>query len=137
MHLQAAADGYTSRTTHLASAAPEPSYIGPYFTKFLTHDGTEVTLKHTGRIPGAHQDKAVFAAPADTGSGTKTQVVVKFCDACSGEGHELLAHSDPPLAPKLWFCDRVESVGMYVVGMDHVDECDRPLSDARASRAEG
>ena len=113
------------------SAAHTPPFIGPHFTKFSMQDGTEVELEYTGRMSGAHPlDHAMFTALADTGSGTKTRVVVKFTYRYSREGHELLAHADPTLAPKLWFCDRVKSVGTYVVVMDFVDECDRPLSDA-------
>ena len=112
------------------SAAHAPSFIGPHFTKFSMPDGTEVPLEYTARMPVDHHDKAVFKALADTGSGSKTRVIVKFTHAYSRKGHELLARADTPLAPKPWFRDWVESVGSHVVVMDLVDVCDRPLSDA-------
>ncbi|EKM53157.1 uncharacterized protein PHACADRAFT_210864 [Phanerochaete carnosa HHB-10118-sp] len=109
-------------------------YVGPHFTKFtkLTKSGEiEVTLEYTGRLGQEEFSKAVFTALAHTGTGTgaAAKVVVKFAHAYSCRGHKLLA--DHKLAPELWFCEKVESVDMYVVVMDFVpSRTIGPLSDA-------
>ena len=76
-----------------------------------------------------HPSRAVFKARAHTSFGVET-VVVKFAYTYSREGHNLLAQSDPPLAPRLWFCEKVESIGMYVVVMDFVASQDCGMSAA-------
>jgi len=61
----------------------------------------------------------VFKASARaSGSDTISTVIVKFAVTYSQHGHQLLATQS--LAPKLWFCEAVESVGMYMVVMDYV-----------------
>ena len=47
---------------------------------------------------------------------------MKFIPTYNPDAHKLLA--DKGLAPRVWFCERVESVGgMFVVVMDYIDTC--------------
>ncbi|KAI0822206.1 hypothetical protein BC628DRAFT_1328110 [Trametes gibbosa] len=106
---------------------PRP-FIGPHFTTFLC-ENTPTVLVYTKRLDGHNSRKAVFAAQA-TIEGVERQLIVKYAHSYSVKGHKLLA--DNSLAPKLYFCEKVASVGMYVVVMDHIsdamDAADRPLS---------
>ncbi|KAH9846169.1 hypothetical protein C2E23DRAFT_907962 [Lenzites betulinus] len=109
--------------------------IGPHFTTFKTKDDTKVMLKYTGRLSPEECRKAVFTALAYTDPATTqpTAVVVKFTHTYSATAHALLAeHAGEPFAPKLWFCEKVASVGMYVVVMDHLqdaqDAADRKMT---------
>ncbi|KAI8996215.1 hypothetical protein BD414DRAFT_193078 [Trametes punicea] len=108
-----------------ASARP---YIGPQWTQFKMGNKT-VTLTYTGRLFPDQQSKAVFTAVARVNGATATrEVIVKFTHAYPAEGHRLLAnHRTPqgtprPFAPKLWFCEVVESVGKYGVVMDWIKD---------------
>ena len=98
----------------------------PHFVQFTSVDGKSVTLRYDGRLLPTCTNKAVFKAFAqisDDGT-SETPVVVKFTSRYGREGHELLQQShellQEGLAPKLWFCEEVDDVGMYVVVMDFV-----------------
>ena len=116
------------------SVAPAPPYISPHFTSFRM-DGKNVTLDYFERFTNGNPWRAVFAADAHTDSGTKTTVVVKFAYRYSRAAHELLAQHDPPLAPRLWFCEKVASVGMHVVVTDCIADFDRDSALSAAERA--
>jgi len=63
------------------------------------------------------EDKAVY------------DVVIKFTSTYCGDAHRKLA--EVGRAPFLWFCERMESVGMYVVVTSYEDgeQADRALRD--------
>jgi len=54
------------------------------------------------------------------GDHVKHNVVIKFTATYCANSHQKLAEMGR--APRLWFCEHVESVGMYEVVMDHEDE---------------
>jgi hypothetical protein len=100
-----------------SSPSALPSY--PHFRRFTTKDGS-YELQYTERLRPENSAKAVFKALARvSGSDTISTVVVKFATAYSQRGHQLLATRS--LAPKLWFCEMVESVGLHVVVMDYIE----------------
>ncbi|KAI0628162.1 hypothetical protein C8Q77DRAFT_475091 [Trametes polyzona] len=120
-----------------ATSVQAQVYIGPHFTAFTDKGGARVELKYTGRMSPDECRKAVFTAVASTGTaeagGAQSEpvaVVVKFAHTYSDVAHSLLA--DHSLAPKLWFCEKVPSVGMYVIVMDHLkdrqDAADRTMT---------
>ncbi|KAI0760007.1 hypothetical protein C8Q74DRAFT_1158290, partial [Fomes fomentarius] len=62
------------------------------------------------------------------------KVVVKITKTYDRAAHELLAEMSQ--APKLHYCEEVESVGMYVVVMDYVDGVlDNPVHIASLRKA--
>ncbi|EKM52982.1 uncharacterized protein PHACADRAFT_30101 [Phanerochaete carnosa HHB-10118-sp] len=85
-------DYYTCLTIFATPQTPpgKPPYIGPHFIKFTRTDGSQVTLEYTERLSANYPAKVVFLALADTGSGTKSTVVVKFTYEYSLEGHKAL-----------------------------------------------
>jgi serine/threonine protein kinase len=91
----------------------------PYFREF-TSDGKLYKLKYTKRMAEDYPDKAVFeASTKPVGQvGEPEGVVVKFTHSYCGAAHRLLA--EQLLAPRLRYCEKVESIGMYVVIMDLV-----------------
>ena len=97
----------------------------PTFSTFL-HDGAEYQLKYIRRLV-PYNDKVVFLAAA-TRTGTEGAegdiVVVKFAKTYGKEAHALLEQHDPPLAPRLWYCEPVKQLGgLWMVVMDHVENC--------------
>ncbi|KAI8996267.1 hypothetical protein BD414DRAFT_575629 [Trametes punicea] len=124
-------------TESTASPASPKPYIGPQFTGFEI-GGRAVTLTYTGRVLEDELSRAVYTALAHVqGSEVAHEVVVKFTHAYCVEGHRLLAdHRTPegahrPLAPRLWYCSKVPSVGMYVVVMDRIKNTEeRKLTEA-------
>ncbi|KAI0327597.1 hypothetical protein GY45DRAFT_1373013 [Cubamyces sp. BRFM 1775] len=94
--------------------------IGPHFQRYDDEQGKTVTLTYKRRLATEYPMKAVFVAEAKTDTETR-DVVVKFTPVYGKAAHELLASASPPQAPKLHFCDAVESVGMWVVVMDYVE----------------
>ncbi|KAH9887338.1 hypothetical protein C8Q73DRAFT_713661 [Cubamyces lactineus] len=94
--------------------------IGPHFQRYDDEQGKTVTLTYKRRLATEYPVKAVFVAEAKTDTETR-DVVVKFTPVYGKAAHELLASASPPQAPKLHFCDVVESVGMWVVVMDYVE----------------
>ena len=106
---------------------PRPSLF-PHFSCFKV-DGRDFELEYIKRIP-QHFKKAVFKATIQL-DGRAHPVVVKFTPTYCARAHQVVyeMHS----APKLWFCELVESVGMFVVVMNFVDghhaDDDRPLPE--------
>ncbi|KAI0636366.1 hypothetical protein C8Q77DRAFT_1072109 [Trametes polyzona] len=123
-----------------AMSVQAQAYIGPHFTAFTDTDGARVELQYTGRLSPDESRMAVFTAAAYTSPTAAAgaaqpepkEVVVKFAHTYSAAAHGLLA--DHALAPKLWFCEKVPSVGMYVIVMDHLkgmqDAADRTMTPA-------
>jgi len=75
------------------------------------------TVEYTSRLPPRSQSGAVFKGTVCGEDGVKHNIVIKFTpDYCKG-AHEKLA--EVGRAPLLRFCERVGSVGMYVVVMDY------------------
>ena len=107
-------------TAPAADLVPPPPIISPHFAQYQDEQGKTVTLTYTRRLARDYPMKAVFVAEAKTDTETRT-VVVKFTPAYGKDAHELLASATPPQAPQLRFCEFVESVGMWVVVMDHVE----------------
>ncbi|KAI8996214.1 hypothetical protein BD414DRAFT_575583 [Trametes punicea] len=124
-------------TVSTASPASPKPYIGPQFTGFEI-GGRAVTLTYTGRVLEDELSRAVYTALAHVqGSEVAHEVVVKFTHAYCVEGHRLLADhrttegAHRPLAPRLWYCSKVPSVGMYVVVMDRIKNTEeRKLTEA-------
>ncbi|KAI0094198.1 hypothetical protein BDY19DRAFT_8862 [Irpex rosettiformis] len=97
----------------------------PHFRYFTTRDRKRVALEYVERLAQEHTEKAVFKAFAkdDSENSSCLTVVVKFTPKYNQDAHIGLA--DVGLAPKLWFCERVESVGgWYVIVMDYVEPCE-------------
>jgi serine/threonine protein kinase len=66
-------------------------------------------------------------------SGDESIVVVKFTPSYSKEAHSMLAALK--LAPRLWFCERVQDAGgLYVVVMDYMDSVGYSRQNSKASR---
>ena len=91
--------------------------MSPHFREF-TVDEKSYRLKYTKRMAAHYSNKAVFEASMKPMSqaGESRIVVVKFTHSYCGAAHRLLAEMS--LAPRLWYCEKVETVGMYVVVMD-------------------
>ena len=125
-----------SRTQSQMNPRPLPGSIQrrhsfPHFSRFEVN-GREFELEYVKRIP-QHFQKAVFKATIQL-DGRAHPVVVKFTPTYCARAHQVIyeMHS----APKLWFCEVVESVGMFVVVMDFVDghqiDDDRPRLPPKA-----
>jgi hypothetical protein len=89
----------------------------PHFRRF-TANGGDFELKYVTRLVPHHSDKAVFKATFQQ-DGQDHTVVVKFTPKYCARAHEIAGSMDS--TPKLWFCEVVESVGMFVVVMDFVE----------------
>ncbi|EKM52256.1 uncharacterized protein PHACADRAFT_198316 [Phanerochaete carnosa HHB-10118-sp] len=81
---------------------------------FSIQNGMQVTLEYTSHLSPDEPLKALFKALANISS-SLTEVVVKFALTYLHEGHELLANSNLLLAPKLWYCEKVDSINIYVI----------------------
>lgn len=80
-------------------------------------------MKYIDRLAKEDTEKAVFKANMEDQSGTLTPVVVKFTPKYCRDAHALCA--DAGLAPKIWFCQRLDDVGgLYIVVMDYVNSCE-------------
>jgi hypothetical protein len=92
--------------------------LPPHFQNF-TVDGITYKLKYKERMVNDHPDKAVFVASVEPANQAGAlDVVVKFAYSYCKTAHMLLAENS--FAPRLQYCEKVESVGMYVVVMDLV-----------------
>lgn len=95
------------------SISPHPM-IRPCFTSYCDNTGKQIDLVYTERLD------ADFIAEATSDTHT-TKVVVKFAHTYNRAAHELLATSLPPQAPKLRYCAREDTVGMWVIVMDYAE----------------
>ena len=108
-------------STRTQTSKPAHSYIGPHLLELCPKTGEQIVLEYTSRLMADDPRKAVFTARARRGDeGDSSDVVVKFTHRYCEQAHCLLAKQEEPLAPRLWFCAKVESVGMYVVVMDYI-----------------
>ena len=83
-------------------------------------DGKKYTVDYKTRLAPSFPSKAVFKGTVVCSEDeAKYNVVIKFTPTYCEAAHRKL--SDVERAPSLRFCERVESVGMYVVVMDYVD----------------
>jgi hypothetical protein len=89
----------------------------PHFCRF-TANGKDFELKYVTRLVPHHSEKAVFKATLQQ-DGQTHPVVVKFTPTYCARAHEVAFEMGS--APKLWFCEVAESVGMFVVVMDFVE----------------
>lgn len=64
-----------------------------------------------------YSSKAVFLANAQVPGNSK--VVIKFTEAYGKDAHKVAYEGG--FAPQMHFCNKVDSVGMWVVVMDFVD----------------
>ncbi|RDB20191.1 hypothetical protein Hypma_013141 [Hypsizygus marmoreus] len=134
-----ASSGATSLSFNRARGMELASF--PHFRQFTSLiNGSDVNLEYAARLSPKYSEKAVFKALAQTSGaeGSFQTVVVKFTSTYYRIGHELLARKSR--APRLWFCEEVESVGMYVVVMDFVErrrpDDESPLSPELISSLE-
>lgn len=114
-----------SRESSARGCVPTPidsliSPIYPYFTKFNSKE-VQYTLAYTRRLEREYSSKTVFQAELTSSQDPmqKHDVVVKFAYSYSGEGHQLLAEAS--FAPKLWYCERDNDMGLYVIVMEYVE----------------
>ena len=126
----------SSGTSPASSSALLP-YVGPSFDAYTDDNGQRVELRDVARLAADYSSKAVFLADARVTDKDKAmfKVVVKFTEAYGKDAHRV-AHEDG-FAPKLYYCEKVESVGMWVVVTDfvlsvsvHVSSVAEPLRKA-------
>ena len=108
------------------SPAPNPSHPisgmvpSPHFQAYAAGN-KRYKIEYTERLARHFPSSTVFKGTIECEGGedkAKHDVVIKFTDGYCKDAHEMLTKIS--LAPKLWFCNREESVGMYVVVMGHV-----------------
>lgn len=93
-------------------------FVPPHLKRFM-YGSESFNLVYTNRLAAQYGDKSVFRATF-RGRDNEHSVVVKFTASYSKDGHGQLAAAG--LAPKLWFCERIENVGgLYVVIMDYIE----------------
>lgn len=88
--------------------------VPPHFQEFTVNE-TVYRLKYKERLAKDQEEKGVFVAAMEPGG---FDVVVKFAHSYRKDAHVLLASKS--FAPRLRYCEKEESVGMYVVVMDLV-----------------
>jgi len=109
---------------------PITSRVAPPSFREYVVDGKKYTVDYETRLAPSFPDKAVFKGTiALSGDSTKHSVVVKFTQMYCEDAHQKLA--EVGRAPFLQFCERVESVGMFIVVMDYVggEHARKPLRD--------
>ena len=103
--------------------------VPPSFREYIV-DGKKYTVGYEKHLTPSVPFKAAFKGTvALSGDSTKYDVVIKFTPTYCGDAHRKLA--DVKRAPFLRFCERVESVGMFVVVMDYEgrEHARKPLRD--------
>ena len=107
-----------------------PDLVPPSFRDFEVYD-KRYTVVYKRRLDPSFPDKAVFLGTISNGDKDQGShdVVIKFTPAYCKDAHEMLARIQR--APTLWFCERVETVGMYVVvmGYEEAKPMDKLLKD--------
>jgi hypothetical protein len=100
-----------------------PHPVPPSFQGFTVDERT-YKVDYRSRLGPASPSRAVFKGTITCSSDqVKHIVAIKFTATYCVAAHKKLAEIDR--APRLWFCDLVESVGMYVVVMDYEDTGER------------
>jgi len=93
--------------------------VPPSFQEYAV-GGETYKVDYGGRLAPSSPSRAVFRGTVMRSEDhVKHNVVIKFTATYCADAHRKLAGIGR--APHLWFCERVESVGMYVVVMDHED----------------
>jgi serine/threonine protein kinase len=96
-----------------------------FFAKVNHGNGAELTT-----IDPANERHGMYLARTQIKNATQ-DVLVKFAAKYHEDAHRLLAGKNPPLAPDLYFCNRVIG-GMYMVVMEYIPESrGRSLSSLR------
>jgi hypothetical protein len=93
--------------------------VPPSFQNF-TADGIAYKVDYSSRLGLPSSSRAVFKGTITcSGDQVKQDVIIKFTASYCAAAHQKLAGMGR--APCLWFCELVESVGMYVVVMGYED----------------
>ena len=94
--------------------------VPPSFQEFTTVGGEAYKVNYRCRLNPNTSSGVVFTGTITRGSDqAKHGVIIKFTATYCGDAHRKLAEMGR--APHLWFCDSVESVGMFVVVMAYED----------------
>jgi hypothetical protein len=93
--------------------------VFPHFRNFKAK-GEHFEINYLARLAPGHSEKAVFKASIQH-AGQERKVVVKFTPTYSATAHEIAYQENS--APKLWFCEKVATVGigLFIVVMDFVE----------------
>lgn len=95
-----------------------PACSMPHWNEFKDENGNGWTLYYVERLSPEILGRTVFKAWASDGQQPQL-VVVKFCKRYGLEGHQAL--STLGHAPKLLFCDQVDSVQCWAIVMTFVE----------------
>lgn len=129
VHLKLKAERFSTLSTRATSIRSKPPRIWPHFRQYTDlSDNRVYQLEYLRRLTD-HYRKTVFKAQVNVDANVMKQIVVKFACQYSKEAHELLANAS--LAPKLYYCEKVPSVAMWVVVMEYVEgkEVDDKVTD--------
>ncbi|KAI0694019.1 hypothetical protein C8T65DRAFT_744535 [Cerioporus squamosus] len=99
------------------TSQPAPMVISPHFKTYEDEQGKAVILTYKRRLATEYPSKAVFVAEAKCDTET-VDVVVKFTPAYGKAAHELLASASPSQAPKLRFCEFVDSDPAHIASLE-------------------
>jgi hypothetical protein len=102
-----------------STGRPNTPSVFPHFRNFEA-EGDQFEINYLTRLAPQHSEKAVFKASI-LHAGQERKVVVKFTPTYCAAAHEIAYKEN--CAPKLWFCEKVATVGMglFVVVMDFVE----------------
>ena len=95
------------------SISASPSRLLP--SPMPLDEASQVIVKAVRFISQPNKHYFVFR-----GSYNDKDVLIKFCDKYCEDAHKLLASQDPPLAPRLHFCEQI-SGGSVMVVMDYIE----------------
>lgn len=120
-------DGVSGHATYMNSSSLPHTFLGsvtanlpiwPHVKTFDDGSGHAVQLGYKRRI-GDDRGAAAYVAEVQSGVSEPIEVVVRFAYKYNREAHELLAAASPRLAPRLRFCKRKHSVGLWVIVTDY------------------
>ena len=112
----------------------------PYLTQFATPDGATLNLRYEKSLLPDAPNKSIYKAtltvepakpqlvqplevePAKPQLVQPRTVVVKYAPTYSSTVHKALARLSPPLAPHLYYCEKLKDLQLYVVIMDYVQK---------------
>lgn len=105
--------GLDPKTIPLDRKAPIP----PHFQRFTVGE-IAYKLTYTDRMAGKQSHKALFVASVrpENDAGNLGSAIVKSTKLYCQDAHKILVEASP--APGLRYCEKVESIGMYLVVMD-------------------
>jgi hypothetical protein len=108
-------------TSTPATKTPRDHFDFPFafpHWKMFVRDGIQWKLEYTNRLSAKYLEKTVFVAKASSSQGDR-MVVVKFCKSYGYKGHTIL--SDLGLAPKLFYCEKLECLRRYAIVMEYIE----------------